>query len=49
MATAVELLTKVAEGRRYRNVQLETVEEILANETFTSDMLVTTEKGVSVS
>ena len=45
--TAAELLKQVSEDTVYRSIRLERVEEILADETFTGDMLVTTENGVS--
>ena len=47
MTTASELLGKVLEGSRFNNVPLKDVEELLANEIFTKQMLATTDKGVS--
>ena len=43
-----ELLKKVQEGMSYGNIQLQDVEDVLAKETFTSNMLATTTKGVSL-
>ena len=47
MATASELLGKVLEGARFNNIQLKDVEELLANEIFTKEMLATSDKRVS--
>lgn len=44
---AAELLEGVRPKRRHHDVKLKDVEELLANETFTSDMLATTDQGVS--
>ena len=48
MATAADLLKEVIDGasRSRGNIKLNDVERILGNETFTSDMLVTSESGV---
>ena len=47
LPTPAELLEGARPKRRHHDVQLRDVEELLANETFTSDMLVTTGQGVS--
>ena len=47
MATASELLGKVLEGARFNNIQLKDVEELLANEIFTKEMLATSGQRVS--
>ena len=46
MATAADLLKEVADGALRGNIQLKDVEQILGNETFTSDMLATIANGV---
>ena len=48
MATAADLLKEVIDGasRARGNIQLKDVERVLGSETFTKDMLVTSESGV---